>query len=267
MVRNRLIFSLLYDDGNYSLSRNFRLQKVGNLDWVLDNYDFNSIARSIDELVVLDVSRSKARDVNSLSNELQRLGRNCFMPFAVGGGIRTLDHALQLFKAGADKIVMNTTYFSNPDLVKSLGRIVGVQSIVASIDYRVAPDGARLVYINNGSEVVGCSLIEAIRHIQTIGAGELYLTSMGNDGTGQGFDLATLRMVASFCSIPVIASGGAGNHNHFSAALKSGLVSAVSTANLFNFMGDGLADARQALLADGIDLSSWDFSCIARKAS
>jgi len=265
MVRNRLIFSLLYEDGNYNLSRNFRLQKVGNLDWVLENYDFDSIARSIDELIVLDVSRSGKRDVNSLSNELQRLGRNCFMPFAVGGGIRTLDHALQLFKAGADKVVMNTAYFSNPCLIRDLGQIVGVQSIVASIDYRVIPDGQRMVYINNGSEAAGHSLIDAVKYVQDIGAGELYLTSIDNDGTGQGFDLEALRIVASVCSIPVIASGGAGNHNHFSVALKSGLVSAVSTANLFNFMGDGLADARRSMFADGIDLSSWDFSCIGLK--
>lgn len=266
MVRNRLIFSLLYTDGNYHLSRNFRLQKVGSLDWVLDNYDFDSIARSIDELIVLDVSRSEKRDVNSLSNELQRLGRNCFMPFAVGGGIRTLDHALQLFKAGADKIVMNTAYFSDPDLIRDLGQIIGIQSIVASIDYRLNADGERVVYINNGSEAAGHSLIDAVKYVQDVGAGELYLTSVENDGTGQGFDLEALRLVASVCSIPVIASGGAGNYSHFNAALKSGLVSAVSTANLFNFMGDGLADARRSMFADGIDLSSWDFSCIEVKA-
>jgi len=266
MVRNRLIFSLLYADGNYHLSRNFRLQKVGNLDWVLDNYDFDSIARSIDELIVLDVSRAEKRDVNSLSRELQRLGRNCFMPFAVGGGIRTLDHALQLFKAGADKIVMNTAYFSNPGLIRDLGQIIGVQSIVASIDYRLAPGGKRMVYINNGSEAAGYSLVDAVKYVQDVGAGELYLTSVENDGTGQGFDLEALRLVASVCSIPIIASGGAGNYSHFNAALKSGFSSAVSTANLFNFMGDGLADARRSMFADGIDLSSWDFSCVEMKA-
>jgi imidazole glycerol-phosphate synthase subunit HisF len=266
MVRNRLIFSLLFDDGYYNLSRNFRLQRVGNLDWVLENYDFDSIARSIDELVILDVSRTERQNIETLSNELSRLGRNCFMPFAVGGGIRTLDHALKLFKAGADKVILNTAYFLNPDLVRELGRIVGVQSIVASLDYRLETDGERRVYINNGSEASRFPLMDAVRYVQDVGAGEIYLTSIDNDGTGKGFDLEALGMVAPSCSVPIIASGGAGNHMHFNEALKSGLVSAVSTANLFNFMGDGLADARLSLLEDGVDLSVWDFSALETRA-
>src|SRR5688500_12580713 len=105
MIKDRLIFTLLYGDGAYNLSRNFNLQRVGDLDWVRENYDFNSIARSIDELVVLDVSRAN-RDVEQLASQVEHLAASCFMPIAAGGGIRSLDHVYRLFSAGADKVVL-----------------------------------------------------------------------------------------------------------------------------------------------------------------
>jgi len=260
MVRSRLIFTLLFADGVYNLSRNFRLQKVGDLDWVLKNYDFQSIARSIDELIVLDVNRLARRDVPGLCSALENLGRNCFMPIAAGGGVRCLADAKQLFKSGADKLVLNTAYFLDPDFVRELIRIYGAQSIVSSIDYRKEQDGTRRVYHANGSQASTFNIQEAVAYVRDVGAGEIYLTSIDNDGTGSGFDMEALSLVAPSCPIPIIASGGAGNHLHFNEALDSGLVTAVSTANLFNFMADGLADARSSMLSDGIDLSVWHFA-------
>jgi cyclase len=257
MLKSRLIFTLLLEDGYYNLSRNFRLQRVGGLDWVQENYDFDSIARSIDELVVLDVARAGTSDIDALAVQVRRLGERCFMPIAAGGGIRQVAHAQALFQAGADKIVLNSPYFKQPELIHELIGIFGAQSIVASIDYRRDEAGLRRVYCHGGTEDTGLSLEQAVQRIQKIGAGELYLTSMNNDGTGDGYDLEGLSIAAAISSVPIIASGGAGNHSHFIEALRSGHVKAVSTSNLFNFMCDGLQEARATLLHEGLNLSNW----------
>ena len=256
MLKNRLLFTLLYADGFYNLSRNFNLQKVGDLSWLQDNYDFESIANSIDELVILDVSRGP-RNPNLFSEQIKSLSKLCFMPLAAGGGIDSLNHAYKYFEAGADKIVLNSAFFSNPTLIHQLVRIYGSQSIVASIDFRILNSSRRIVYSENGAVATGLILEEAIRVVENLSPGEIYLTSINNDGTGNGYDLESLKLVASKCKIPVIASGGAGNYVHFVEALADGAVTAVSTANLFNFMCDGLCDARDLMLLKCIDLAKW----------
>jgi cyclase len=256
MLKSRLIFTLLLEAGYYNQSRNFRLQRVGDLKWVHENYDFDSIARAIDELVVLDVASSEASDIEALAAQVRRLGDQCFMPIAAGGGIRNVAHAHKLFLAGADKIVLNSAYFEAPQLVRELVRTYGAQSVVASIDFRLQ-DGVRRVYSRGGTRDTGLTLEQAIELVQEVGAGELYLTSVERDGTGDGYDLESLAIAARLASMPVIASGGAGNHVHFVEALGSRAINAVSTANLFNFMGDGLRDARNEMLQAGVSLSVW----------
>ena len=257
MLKSRLIFTLLLDAGYYNLSRNFRLQRVGDLKWVQENYDFDSIARSIDELIVLDVAKAEASDIDALAAQVRHLGKQCFMPIAAGGGIRSLANAQKLFQAGADKLVLNSPYFEDPQLVRELVRTYGAQSIVASIDFRLQEDGTRRVYCRGGTRDTGLNLEQAIGLVQEIGTGELYLTSMERDGTGDGYDLESLSIASQLASVPVIASGGAGNYAHFVEALRSRAVKAVSTANLFNFMGDGLRDARNEMLKDGVSLTLW----------
>lgn len=257
MLKSRLIFTLLLDSGYYNLSRNFRLQRVGDLKWVQENYDFDSIARSIDELVVLDVAKPEASEIEALAAQVRRLGEQCFMPIAAGGGIRSVAHAQKLFQAGADKLVLNSAYFEDAPLVRELVRTYGAQSIVASIDFRLQEDGSRRVYCRGGTRDTGLELEQAIELVQEVGTGELYLTSVERDGTGDGYDLESLTIASRLASVPVIASGGAGNHVHFAEALRSRAVNAVSTANLFNFMGDGLQEARSALLEEGLNLSNW----------
>jgi cyclase len=256
MLKNRIIFTLLYGDGHYHLSRNFRLQRVGDLSWVKENYELDSIARSIDELVILDVSR-ETRDHAAFSMQIEQLGKNCFMPIAAGGGIQTLEHAFQLFQAGVDKLVLNTMFFSKPDFVKELVDLFGSQSIIASIDYRLMEDLSRRVFVKNGTEDVAMDLADAMLHVQSLGAGEIYLTSINNDGTGNGFDLDALRLGAEICSVPIIASGGADNHAHLIEGINTAGVSAVSTAHLFNFMSDGLYEARKQMVDSGVSLSDW----------
>ena len=256
MLKKRLIFTLLYGDGVYNLSRNFRLQRVGDLSWVQENYEFTSIARSIDELVVLEVSRGD-RDLEIFAAQLELLSESCFMPLAAGGGIRTLDHAYRLFEAGADKVVVNSALFTDPALVETLAASFGAQSIMASLDYRLKEDGTRMVFTDNGATPTGMTLEQALAHIAKLNVGEVYLTSIDRDGTGNGFDLDALRMSTEISAIPTIASGGAGNYVHLIDGLQVGRVGAVSTANLFNFMGAGIEEARELMADEGIPLSMW----------
>lgn len=256
MLKDRLIFALLYGDGAYHLSRNFQLQRVGDLSWVRENFEFNSIARSIDELVVLDVSRAE-RDVEALAGQVEQLAESCFMPIAAGGGLRTRADAERLFGAGADKVVLNTALFSDPSWVQELSRSFGAQSIVASVDFRLDTDGERRVYTANGEVDTGRTLADALEYISTLSVGEVYLNSINNDGTGNGFDHDALRISAELCQIPTIAAGGAGNYKHLLDGLRVDGVHAVATANLFNFMGDGIQEARELLAEAGIPLCMW----------
>ena len=255
MLKRRLIFTLLFDQGNFVLSRNFRLQKVGSLDWVREHYQFDSITCAIDELVVLNVGRQQP-DLNEFCAMLAELTRGCFMPIAAGGKVASMEDAFRLFNAGADKVVVNSALIDAPELVKSLTRVFGSQSIVASIDYRKVGDDNH-VFVANGSRDTELGVAEAVQSAERLGVGEIYLTSMDRDGTGQGYDLETLSNISRLSGLPIIASGGVGRFDQLLAGLDSAQVQAVSTANLFNFMADGLAEARGYLRQHGIDLASW----------
>jgi cyclase len=258
MVKRRLIFTLLLNNGVYMLSRNFRLQHVGDLKWLKEYYDFNAISLSIDELAVLNVARG-TKDNASFTSALSELVKNCFMPIAAGGGINSLETVYQFFEAGADKIIINTALVKNSDLVTSLVKIFGGQSIVASIDYK-SHDGNCSVFIENGSVNTGWSVEKAVLNAINLGVGEICLTSIERDGTGQGYDIATLQKAVSLSPIPIIASGGVGRYDQLVEGIKECDVQAVSTANLFAFMADGLTEARECIINNGIELASWDIN-------
>ena len=256
MLKKRLIFTLLAQGGKFMLSRNFKLQSVGDVAWIRDHYEFDSIAFAIDELIVLDVTRG-ARDREGFAALLLELSRHCFMPIAAGGGIRSVDDARRLLNAGADKVVVNTALFTDPDLVRELSARFGAQCVIASIDYRRTDQGENRVFTENGERPLHLSLEEAVALAASLGAGELYLTSMTRDGTGQGLDVASVAGIARQTTLPVIISGGAGNFRQLSEAISDPAISAVSTANLFNFMSDNLREARSEIIASGTELATW----------
>lgn len=258
MAKPRMCFTLLYAEGNFHLSRNFNLQAVGNFDWLMENYEFESIARSIDELVILNVGRGEI-DWTDFIRTVQNVARQCFMPVAVGGGIRVAEQARMLFENGADKVVLNSAFFDAPDLVRQLVQNYGAQSIVASLDFRRNDDGVAKLYVEGGKKETGLDLGTGIVRATELGAGEIYLTSIDRDGTGMGYDLQALELAYMACDLPLIAAGGADTYDRLAEGIRSGFVSAVSTSHLFNFMCDGLKDARQQLIADGIPLSHWNF--------
>lgn len=256
MLKKRLIFTLLVSNGEFQLSRNFNLQKVGNLNWLYDCYNLEAIFKSIDELVILNVSRSPIEDQSKYLKLVETLSKNCFVPIALGGGIRSLEDAYAYMNHGADKLVIGQTLFNNPKLVKDLVSIFGGQSIVAALDYSKRGED-RFVVIENGKKETGLKLDEALRQIEALGVGELMLTSVERDGTGQGYDLDSFKVASENVSIPIIATGGVGKFVHFFEGLSLPYVSAANTANIFNFMMNGLVDARVSVETAGISLAHW----------
>ncbi|MDT8384908.1 MAG: imidazole glycerol phosphate synthase cyclase subunit [Gammaproteobacteria bacterium] len=256
MLKKRVIFTLLYDDGYFMLSRNFRLQKVGDLSWLQKNYDFSSIAFSIDELIILDVSRNN-RDESKFCACVKALTKGCFVPISAGGAIRSVEEARKLLHSGADKIIVNTLIHSEPEIVEEMVSEFGSQCVIASIDVKKVGDIYE-VWIENGTVRLAVLAVEWLQKLIKFPVGEIYLNSMDRDGTGQGYFMELLDLLPNNVTKPIILAGGAGKYNHFSEGLRDDRVDAVATAHLFNFVGDGLKTARQSLIGEGFSLPHWD---------
>lgn len=238
------------------LSRNFRLQKVGDLRWLRKNYNFSHISFFIDELVVLDVTRGP-RNEDAFCAALESLTDGCFVPIAAGGGIRSVEYARRLLRSGADKVVVNSPLFTQPDLPKSLVENFGQQCVVGSLDYKRNQTGEYSIWIEYGSQILDGPILSHLNHLPHGMVGEWYINSIDRDGTGQGFDLNILEQLPKEWNVPIIIAGGAGNASHLAEGLSDARVDAVATANLFNFVGDGLKQARYKLLSSGIELANW----------
>lgn len=257
MLRKRIIFSLIHSEGIFTQSRNFRLQQVGDINWLEKNYQFHKIAFAIDELIVINATKN-SKSISSFSNIVSRLVNDVFIPICAGGGIRNLDDAELLFKSGADKILVNSILYTDPDLVKKLIKKYGSQSIVASIDYKIN-DKIRNVYIFDGSEKIDYKLEDYLLYLDNLNVGEIYLNSIDMDGTGFGYDFETIENVCINLKKPLIIAGGAGNEQHLKQGLSIPGVNAVATANLFNFIGDGLPLARKKIIELGENIANWSY--------
>lgn len=255
MLKKRIIFTLLYSDGYFILSRNFRLQRVGDDNWLKKNYDFSSVSSYIDELIVLDVSRGQ-RDKDRFCSALQSITRGCFVPIAAGGGVRSVEDARRLLRSGADKVVLNSPLFSDPELISQIAQEFGQQCVVGSIDIGGVQGGPYHIAVANGAEILPGDGSARLREVDYACIGEVYLNSIARDGTGQGYDLQILDMMPRG-EVPIILAGGVGNANHLREGLMDVRVDAVATAHLFNFIGNGLRLARESILAAGFELASW----------
>jgi cyclase len=255
MLRNRLIFSLIHSDGAFMQSRNFRLQRVGDINWLERNYKFQKISFSLDELIVLDASKG-SKDIEVFSKVVNRLVNNVFIPVAAGGGIRTIEDAEILFKKGADKVILNSPLYDDPQLAKDIIAKYGSQSLVGCVDYKIVNDKP-VVFIHDGSDPIETPLCTYLSRIEKLGVGEILLNSINKDGTGFGYDLSTIIKNSKSLTVPLIIMGGAGNESHLQEGLQLEGVSAVATANLFNFIGNGLPNARDYMLANGTNLAQW----------
>lgn len=260
MLRKRIIFTLIYADGFFMQSRNFRLQRVGDIHWLRKNYQFQKISFSLDEIIILDASRNN-KDIKKFSEIIEQISENVFIPVSAGGGIKTTEDAQLLFQHGADKIVLNSALYNSPELVQSLVSKYGSQSILASIDYKKNNEQAE-IFICNGSLKINLALVEYLKYVEGLQVGEIFLNSIDQDGTGFGYDIKTITDIQNDIKLPLIIMGGAGNEKHMLEGFKLKFVSAVATANLFNFVGDGLQNARKKIIEERVNIANWRTMCV-----
>ena len=205
-------------------------------------------AEGADELVFLDISASPDARRTTL-DMVSRVAESIFIPFTVGGGIRSVTDAGAALRAGADKVSVNTAAVRSPELVSSLAESFGSQCVVAAVDVRRS-NGRYAVVVNGGREETPLEALEWIRRLEQLGAGEILLTSMDRDGTGSGYDLELLRAASAVTTLPIVASGGAGELAHLAEALEAG-AHGVLAATIFHYQGSSLPEARAFLRARG----------------
>ena len=212
-------------------------------------------AEGADELVFLDITAtSDKRD--TVVELARRVADECFIPFTIGGGIRSVDDAQAVLDAGADKVSVNSAAVARPELISELADVFGAQCVVLAIDAKARPGGGGAVegwevYVAGGRTATGIDAVGWAREGVERGAGEILLTSMDRDGTNDGYDLELTRAVAEAVGVPVIASGGAGTLEHLAAALQAGADAALA-ASIFHYGTFRVRDAKAHLAAAGI---------------
>ncbi len=206
-----------------------------------------------DELVLLDITAS-----NEQRSTMVQVVSNCasqvFIPFTVGGGIRTVEDMRGMLKAGADKISLNTAAIKNPDIIRQGAEKFGRQCMVLAVDARRSGENSWEVYINGGRTKTGLDVLDWIKRGVALGAGEILLTSMDADGTKDGYDIALTRAVSEMVDVPVIASGGAGSLEHFYEVLTAGRADAVLAASVFHYGQFTVREVKEYLRSRGVEV-------------
>lgn len=208
-------------------------------------------AQGADELVFLDITASSDKRAIML-DVVERTASQCFMPLTVGGGLRTVEDIRKMLNAGADKVSLNTAAILNPDLISEASAKFGNQCIVVAIDAKKTGDNKWNVFTHGGRNQTELDAVEWAKEVERRGAGEILLTSMDADGTKDGYDIPLTKAVSDAVSIPVIASGGAGNLQHLADAVKLGGANAVLAASIFHFGTYSIEQAKDALIAAGL---------------
>lgn len=205
----------------------------------------------IDELVFLDITASHEHR-GTVVDMVRRTADRVFIPFTVGGGLRSTDDMRLMLESGADKITINTAAVERPELIGEGARRFGSQCIVVAIDARTEPGGAMQVYTHGGRRATGRDAIAWAREVVERGAGEIMLTSMNTDGHQSGYDIPLTRAVSDAVEVPVIASGGAGGAQHMIEAVREGRADAVLAASIFHFGTYRIADVKRQMQQAGI---------------
>ena len=207
-----------------------------------------------DELIFLDITASCDRR-ETVVDMVRKVAEQVFIPFTVGGGVRTVDDFKRILREGADKISVNSAAIDNPDLVREAAQKFGSQCVVVAIDAKRRTDGSGWnIYKHGGRLDMGIDAVEWAKKVESLGAGEILLTSMDGDGTKSGYDLALTRAIAEAVSIPVIASGGAGTLEHFYEALVEGKADAALAASLFHFKELEIKEVKEYLRDRGVSV-------------
>jgi cyclase len=245
----RVIPCLDVDAGRVVKGVNFvDLRDAGDPVELASRYD----AEGADEVVFLDITASSsARD--TIVDVATRTAEECFIPFTVGGGVRGVEDARRLLRAGADKVSVNTAAVSRPQLVTELSDEFGAQCVVVAIDARRAPGGFE-VFTHGGRKPTGLDAVSWAAECERLGGGEILLTSMDRDGTKDGYDVELTRAVSEACDLPVIASGGVGTLDHLVEGAIEGKADAVLAASIFHFGEFTVAEAKAHMEAAGINV-------------
>ncbi|MGS0765348.1 imidazole glycerol phosphate synthase subunit HisF [Syntrophomonas curvata] len=204
-----------------------------------------------DELVFLDISAS-LQGRKTMVDVVKSTAREVFIPFAVGGGISTIDDIRSILNAGADKVSINSAAVNDPDLISEGARKFGSQCMVVAIDARARENGGWEVYINGGKTATGMDALDWAKEAEKRGAGEILLTSMDKDGTKDGYDIELTAAISDTVRIPVIASGGAGNLEHLYEAVTAGRADAVLCASIFHYREYTIKQAKDYLASKGV---------------
>ena len=249
MLTKRIIPCLDVNAGRVVKGVNFvNLMDAGDPVEVAKIYD----AEGADELVFLDITASSDKR-DTVVDMVERVGDQVFIPFTVGGGIRTVADMQKILRAGADKVSVNSAAIDNPDLIREGAEKFGSQCIVLAIDAKKRSDGdGWTVYKHGGRIDTGLDAVEWAKRGVSLGAGEILLTSMDGDGTKAGYDLALTRAISEAVGVPVIASGGAGTLEHFREALDEGGADAALAASLFHYKIMTIREVKEYLRDHGV---------------
>lgn len=250
MLAKRIIPCLDVDKGRVVKGVNFvNLIDAGDPVEIASVYD----KEGADEIVFLDITAS-SEDRNIILDVVKKTAETVFMPLTVGGGVRSLEDIRKLLENGADKVSINTAAVKNPSLVESAAIRFGSSTIVVAIDAKKVGENKWEVYIHGGRTPAGIDAVEWAKAVESLGAGEILLTSMDKDGTKSGYDIELTKAVSEAVKIPVIASGGAGKVQHFYEAFEYGKADACLAASIFHFKEIEISELKNFLKNKGINV-------------
>ncbi|NPV43297.1 MAG: imidazole glycerol phosphate synthase subunit HisF [Firmicutes bacterium] len=250
MLTKRIIPCLDVKDGRVVKGVNFlNLRDAGDPVELAGTYD----REGADELVFLDITASY-EGRKTMLDVVKRTAENVFIPFTVGGGISDIEDIKGILRAGADKVSINTAAVKNPSLIKDSASRFGSQCIVVAIDARRSDDNSWQVYINGGRTNTGLDALEWAKRVESLGAGEILLTSMDKDGKKEGYDVELTRIISESVNIPVIASGGAGKMEDFRDVFIKGKADAALAASVFHYAEFRIKDVKEYLKGQGVEV-------------
>ncbi|WEG13620.1 imidazole glycerol phosphate synthase subunit HisF [Pullulanibacillus sp. KACC 23026] len=250
MLAKRIIPCLDVKEGRVVKGVQFlELRDAGDPVELAKHYD----QEGADELVFLDISAS-LEGRKTMVQVVEQVARELAIPFTVGGGIRTVDDIRRLLRAGADKVSLNTSAVLDPDLIRQGSEAFGAQCIVVAIDAKRQADGTWGVFTHGGKKATALDAIEWAKQAVALGAGEILLTSMDSDGEKKGFAVELTQKISEAVTVPIIASGGAGNKEHFYEVFEEGLADAALAASIFHFKETSVGTVKQYLSEKGIPI-------------
>lgn len=249
MLKTRVLPTLLFKDVGLVKGVGFdSWRRVGSAVQAVKVYNM----REVDELAFFDITATPERRRPDF-DQIKDLATECFMPMTVGGGVRSVEDIGRLLSVGADKVAINTAAVESPEVIRQGAERFGVQCIVVGIDARSVGDGWE-VMTRCGKQPTGLDPVEHARHVETLGAGEIILTSVDRDGTMEGYDVELTRRVAEAVRIPVIASGGAGTYAHMAEVLRQSRAAAVAAASIYHFTEQTPREAKLFLKSQGFNV-------------